>query len=1111
MLVPDILLQDRYQIVRPIGQGGVGAVFQALDARLGNTVAVKQILRCDAALRAAFEREARLLAALSHPVLPKVTDYFIESHGQFLVMEYVPGNDLATSVLGQQKAPAVELVVRWADQLLDALAYLHKQNPPVVHRDIKPHNLKVNAQGEIVLLDFGLAKGASDNSAERSIAGYTLHYAPPEQLRGKPTDARSDLYALAASLYALLAAKEPVDALSRLGAVAVGDPDPLQPLDRINRAVLPQLAQVIHRALALDPAQRFADAAAMRLALLGVDGDPTTVPIAVENQEPPAPRSNLPVQLTSFFGRETELDAVQQLLVGDMVRLVTLVGPGGIGKTRMAISVAARCLAHFRDGVFFVPLASIGEADLVLPAIAQALGLREVANMPLLQSLQTHLQNSQTLLVLDNFEQVLSVAPLLNDLLMTCPRLAVLVTSRAALQIVGEQEFPVPVLALPDGKRLPPLAELEQFAAIKLFVQRAQSMKPSFVLDSANAATVVEICMRLDGLPLAIELAAASIKFLPVPAILDRLAEHLTSLRNSAHNVPDRQRTLYASIAWSYDLLDADEQALFRRLAVFAGSFSLEAAEALCKSLQARATSVLADIASLIDKSLLKPFEATADEPRFTMLQTIREFGLQQLSAASEAQEVKNKHADYYCRFARVAGQKMWGAQLADWVGRLETEIDNLRVALTHNIAHPERAEQSLQLSGSLWRFWEMYGYVAEGRSWLDRALQQSPNAYPASRWLTLHGAGNLAVDQGEYGVAEGHYQESLALLQKLLPTLAEPNEIRSTQRGLANTMTNLGHIAFLQSNYQQAISSTEDALALHRHFENKIGQAIAIYNLAKIHLFQSNYTQAEVLGMESLALYRELGDERGIGWNLDLLGTVARQRGDYVQAATLYAECRTLFEKVSNRADMASLFLNLGEMAREQGKYTKAETHYRAGLSIARAMGNKMDIANLLDRLSLLACYKRNLAKAMSLSQQSIALHRELGNLFGLGTALHTRGYLAHVQQHYAAAADDYRESLRLQAQLGDQRGMIDSFHALAALNIVGEKLPRRAVRLLYAAESVRCTLNICVPERERAEHAAQIDHVRALLDKAAFAAAAAEGKAMSLEEAVAYALEES
>jgi predicted ATPase len=905
-------------------------------------------------------------------------------------------------------------------------------------------------------------------------------------------------------------AVKPAHALKRLTTVAAGQADPLTRLDLLNPTVSATLAAVIHQALALTPEARFPDAAAMRLALHATGGDATVIASAPTSQHAPAPGHNLPAQLTSFVGREAEVALVQQLLQADDVRLVTLTGPGGIGKTRLALSLATRCLGHFADGVYFVSLAPVREPHLVLPALAQTLGVREAANTTVMESLQAYLRDKALLLVLDNFEQVVAAAPLVGELLVAAPRIKVLVTSREVLQIRGEREFSVPTLALPHPKQLPSLETLAQVAAIKLFVQRAQAVKPSFLLNQANAAAVTEICRRLDGLPLAIELAAASIKVLSAQALLTRLVERFELPHSGARDAPDRQRTLHASIQWSYDLLAEDERALFRRLAVFRGSFALAAAEHLCQHTGLDGIDALTGIVALCDKSLLKPLEAGEDEPRFMMLETLREFGLRQLALAGEAEAVQESHAAYYCERVREAERQIWGANIATAVHRLEIENDNVRVALNYYLAHPAGATRALEMAGLLWRFWEIRGYMVEGRAWLDRALQRREETPRSSRWLALHGAGNLAVDQGEYAVADGYYRESLELLQEQLSTQTEPASLQ-TQYAIGNTLLNLGNLALLQSEFEQAVAFSEEALALHRQLQGKlkseIGIGITLANLAKIKLHQGDYAQAEAFSQESLALYRQLGDERGMGWNLATLGTIARERGDYVQAAQLYGECRRLLEKLSNEADLPALYCDLGELARIQGDDAQAEANYEAGLTLAQALGSKKDVATLLDGLSVIAGQRGAYAQAIALSEQSITLHREIGNRAGLSEALHNRGQIAYAQQEFAAATAHYTESLMLKAQLGDRRGLVHSFKAFAALAMTPQAQPERAARLLGATEQLRRAIGISQGAASRQQDETMISTLQTSLGESAFARAWAAGEALELAQAIAYA----
>ena len=435
------------------------------------------------------------------------------------------------------------------------------------------------------------------------------------------------------------------------------------------------------------------------------------------------PPHHLPIQPTPFIGREKEVAAVQHQLLREDVRLVTLTGPGGMGKTRMALHVAAQLHAHFADGVWFVPLAPISDPNLVIPTIAQTLGLREARERSLLEQLQVSLRERQVLLLLDNFEQVVSAATHVADLLTSCPHLKVLVTSREVLHVRAEHEFPVPKLSLPDPKRLPDLMALSQYEAVALFIQRAEAVRPEFQMTNANAPAMAEICIRLDGLPLAIELAAARIKLLPPQALLTRLGQRLQLLTSNARDVPARQQTLRNTIQWSYDLLDAQEQQLFCRLSVFVDGCTLEAVEAVSAALGEATLPVFDRIASLIDKNLLQQTAQEGEEIRFLMLETIREYGWEVLAERQEREATQAAHAAYYLALAEEAELALGGPQQLLWLQRLEREYGNLHAALhwlrlqgSRAGAGDEAAGLALRLETALSYFWIVRGYRNDGR-----------------------------------------------------------------------------------------------------------------------------------------------------------------------------------------------------------------------------------------------------------------------------------------------------------------------------------------------------------------------------------------------------------
>ena len=649
--------------------------------------------------------------------------------------------------------------------------------------------------------------------------------------------------------------------------------------------------------------------------------------------------NNLPRQRTVLLGREAEVAAVVELLQRDATTLLTLTGPGGTGKTRLALQVAVEALDAFPDGAFLVDLAPISDPELVLPAITQTLNLRDASGRPPVETLAEYLRRKELLLVLDNFEQVHAAGPGVGALLARCPGVKAVATSRAALRLYGEREYLVPPLGLPDPLRLPSVDALRRYPAVALFEHRVRDVKPDFSVTEENATAVAEICLRLDGLPLAIELAAARTRLLPPRALLERLASArghsgwapgrspLHLLTGGARDLPARQQTLRGTIGWSHDLLNERDQTVFRRSAVFVGGFTLDAAEAVVDR------EGFDGLASLVDNNLLQQRETPGGEVRFVMPETIREFGQERLEASGEATRFRRRHAEYFLELAEQGAPELTGPQQGRWLERLEREHDNLRTALDSALESGQ-AELSLRLAGALGRFWEVRGFLSEGQRWLDRTLalavsDQSP-ASAGARSTALNAAGTLAYVRNDYQRAAALLQDSLTLRREL-----------GDRSGIATSLHNLSRVRFYQGDHEGAVAMCKESLALCRELGDKRGIAMVLNTLGVIARNRGDEPAARSLYEESLGLFRELGDQWGIGLLLNNLARVARDLGDWPWMADLCAESLALFRAVGDRHGIAWVLSNLAIVARLQGSWERATRIFGAAERLHESVGS--------------------------------------------------------------------------------------------------------------------------------------------------------------------------
>ncbi|MDQ1387380.1 MAG: hypothetical protein QOF56_834 [Acidobacteriaceae bacterium] len=967
----------RYEIIELLGAGGMGEVYRARDTMLNRVVAIKILsssFSADSSRLLRFEQEARSASALNHPNIVTIYELGREESRHYIAMELIEGATVRELFLSDSLP--MRKTIEIAAQVADGLTKAHEAG--ITHRDLKPENLMVSKDGFVKILDFGLAKlnppsreRADVNTASLTSSGQvlgTVGYMSPEQVEGKRLDFRSDQFSFGLVLYEMLTGKRAFQRRTSAETMVAILREQAEPIPAQNRDVPAPLYWAVERCLAKDPDKRYVSTRELARELAAIRerfSEKPTLPVE-------ARLANLPVQRTGFVGRDKEVEAAKELLLREGVRLVTVTGPGGIGKTRLALQVASGLAEQFSGGIHFVPLSPLNDPALIPSVIVQSLGIRETGRQSSLEILSENLESSSRapmLLVLDNFEHLVAAAPLVADLLVMGPHLKILVTSRAVLHVYGEHEFPLPPLALPDPRSLPSLDVLSQYPAIALFVQRAVAAKPDFELNRENSAAVAEICARLDGLPLAIELAAARIKVLSPSSMQRRLASRLQLLTGGARDLPQRQQTLRAAMDWSYDLLSAAEQKLFRRLSVFVGGCNLEGVEAVCDTKGDLDLDLLDGMASMVDKSLMQQIQEASGESRFVMLETVREYALDRLEAGSEHSITKRAHAAYCLVLAEEGAAEQGGMEGAEWMARCALEHDNFRAALEW-LTETGSAEWGLRLGTALFRFWEMREFLTEGRDRLGKLLKLPGAANPTkARAHALFAAGVLTLEQGDYASADALITESLEITRRL-----------GDKQGVAVSLNALGVNARDRGDVQLAHSLFEESLVLWRELGDQKAVARALSNLANVVKLQKDYARACSLYAECLSIFQELEDRTGTAWSMNYQGDVAREQGDSAKARNLYEQSLKIFRELGDPWGIAGTLADLGTLAREQQDYQTARALHRESISIFQSLDHKRGIARLLECFACSAAVRLEAERSLRLAGAAAALRHEIG-----------------------------------------------------------------------------------------------------------------------------------
>jgi non-specific serine/threonine protein kinase len=980
----------------------MGVVYLARDTRLERQVAIKTLpaeMAAQPEQMARFRREALLLASLNHPHIAQIYSLEEQDGQQYLVLEYVQGGSLAQRLKGGRLE--IRETLDLCRQICLAIESAHQRG--IVHRDLKPANVIVTPEGIVKVLDFGIARiagqdpqlgqaapdesegpsertlhpehddtltlagGRGDGSDEEGWAEGTPRYMSPEQLRGRPADARADIWTFGCMLYECLTGERAFDGITVADIVAgvlKADPD----WSKLPEATPPNIRDLLERCLEKREAKRLSRIAEARQeieAALGLKAEAGEVLLGPVSEIP----GNIPRRLTSFVGREREIAQITELL--GSTSLLTLTGAGGCGKTRLALEIADAKRSDYPDGVWLVELWKLTDGNLVAPATARAIGIREGSGKPVILDVIVRLIGKRVLLILDNCEHLREAAvDLVTALLSRCDTLKILATSREPIGAAGETLYTVPPLDVPAPGAPASAMPMEKCSSVHLFVDRARAVQPQFVLTDSSAPVVAQLCRRLDGIPLAIELAAARLRALSVEEIVGRLDDQFRLLTGGMPSEQRRHQTLRGVIDWSYALLSREEAAFFRALSVFAGGWTLVSAAEVCGA-DHDEFKVLDLLAHLVDKSMVVAEEASGGERRYRLLEMMMQYAREKLEASGEEADLMERHHQHFLQFAERAEAGLTGPEQSGWLDVLEADHENLLEALDWCRNDERRSAEKLHMVGALWRFWYTHGHYTIGRMALHDALESARTAGPtAAKAKALDGSGVLAWRQGDYSAARVLHGEALEIWR----TLGE-------RAGIANSLNWLGNVAYVQRDYAAARALHEESLKIRRELGDERGISSSLINLGNVAYDQGEYTSAWKLHEESLIMKRRLHDKYGIASSLNNLGNVAYDRGETEKAMELHRESLAIKRELGDKWGVAASLVNMGRIAVDGGDQKAARELFEESLSIWLQLGDTMSIAEVLESIGPLAAAAGEPGRGAKLMGSAERLREEVGS----------------------------------------------------------------------------------------------------------------------------------
>jgi len=796
--------------------------------------------------------------------------------------------------------------------------------------------------------------------------------------------------------------------------------------------------------------------------------------------------NNLPIQLTSFIGREEVMKEIKKLLTQN--RLLTVIGTGGAGKTRLAMQAGADMIDEFANGVFITELAPVTDEAMIVQTILNSLRVKEEPEKTLQETLINYLKDKELLFILDNCEHLINECAHLSEILLsTCPHLKIIATSRESLNCSGEQTYRLPSLSLPDSSPDKTPEALSRFESVRLFIERALIVDSNFRITNDNAILISDICSRLDGIPLAIELAAARIKLLSIEKIYQRLGDSFNLLTGGRRTALPRQQTLRALIDWSYDLLSENEKMLWRKVSVFTGGWTLESAEEICSGDKVK-TETLDLLDQLSEKSIIM---YDAEKERYRILETIKQYGEEKLKEANENEEMVSKHLGMFLDLSLTAEKNLVGNQALQWLEKLETEHGNLQSAIIRSVNNSE-SEEGIKLAVALEKFWNLRGYYSTGRRLLDGILVNAEGVDRSLLAKALQCAGSLTIRQGEYEKARKFYKESL----KLRVEIGDKQEI-------ALALTGLGNIEMDQGNYEGAENFFNESLSLNKQTGDKSSIANSLMNIGNVNYGRRNFEKAKKYYEESLVISRETGEKNIIASLINNFGTVAFYLGNFEEAQKYLQESILLKEELGDKYGVSVTLRNMGTIAMKQGDNEQAQKYLERSLSFSTEVGDKRSIAITYNNLGNVAIERENFEQAHQFYEQSLTLFREVGDKSGIAFSLTNLGSIAFNQLNYELSQIYYEESLSVFIEIGDNNDIAETLIGLAGI-LSNDNDFESAVKLLGAVEALLSSAGRILETNENNLLSNIVDRIKVKISVKEFSEYFEQGKKLTVEEAV-------